>query len=159
MIKQNKKKPFSLISIIIIALFLIAQYFFNQDSLVNPEGVKNEINASLSSKNSEALQAYANKRAKKQVKGEGVVVKLLPDDKEGSQHQRFILKISPNVTLLVAHNIDLAPRINTLKVGDNVAYFGEYIYNDKGGVLHWTHKDPRNRHPSGYLLHNGKKYE
>ncbi|HGP4722057.1 DUF3465 domain-containing protein, partial [Vibrio cholerae] len=27
------------------------------------------------------------------------------------------------------------------------------------GVLHWTHKDPQNRHAHGWLKHNGQVYE
>lgn len=35
--------------------------------------------------------AYDNKTSDLQVQGSGVVVKILPDDNEGSRHQRFIL--------------------------------------------------------------------
>jgi Protein of unknown function (DUF3465). len=51
----------------------------------------------------------------------------LPDDEQGSRHQRFILRLASGRTLLVAHNIDLAPRIDGLQVGDQVAFSGEYI--------------------------------
>ncbi len=58
--------------------------------------------------------------------------------------KNFILKLNSGQTLLVAHNIDLAPRIPNLQVGDSVEFYGEYEWNKKGGVLHWTHKDPQN---------------
>ncbi|ENM5727842.1 DUF3465 domain-containing protein [Vibrio mimicus] len=104
-------------------------------------------------------QAYQSQQSDLQVQGFGQVVKVLPDDSDGSRHQKFILKLNSGQTLLVAHNIDLAPRIPNLKVGDSVEFYGEYEWNKKGGVLHWTHKDPQNRHAHGWLKHNGQVYE
>ncbi|ENM3767898.1 DUF3465 domain-containing protein [Vibrio cholerae] len=104
-------------------------------------------------------QAYQSQQSDLQVQGFGQVAKVLPDDNDGSRHQKFILKLNSGQTLLVAHNIDLAPRIPNLKVGDIVEFYGEYEWNKKGGVLHWTHKDPQNRHAHGWLKHNGQVYE
>ncbi|EGQ7944432.1 DUF3465 domain-containing protein [Vibrio cholerae] len=104
-------------------------------------------------------QAYKSQQSDIQVQGFGQVVKVLPDDNDGSKHQKFILKLNSGQTLLVAHNIDLEPRIPNLKVGDSVEFYGEYEWNKKGGVLHWTHKDPQNRHAHGWLKHNGQVYE
>ncbi|RBM36272.1 DUF3465 domain-containing protein [Vibrio tarriae] len=104
-------------------------------------------------------QAYQSQQSDLQVQGLGQVVKVLPDDNDGSRHQKFILKLNSGQTLLVTHNIDLAPKIPNLKVGDSVEFYGEYEWNKKGGVLHWTHKDPQNRHAHGWLKHNGQVYE
>lgn len=104
-------------------------------------------------------QAYSQQKSDVQIEGEGVVIKVLPDDTKGSQHQRFILKLASGQTLLVAHNIDLAPRIPNLKNGDRVAFYGEYEWNKKGGVVHWTHHDPRGKHVGGWLKHNEKIYD
>lgn len=103
--------------------------------------------------------AFEKRLSDIQVEGQGIVVKTLPDDRKGRRHQRFILKLDSGQTLLVAHNIDLAPRIASLAKGDQVAFFGEYEWNTQGGVLHWTHHDPQGRHVSGWLEHKGVRYE
>ncbi len=103
--------------------------------------------------------AYENRQSALQVQGDGVVIKILPDDNKGSRHQRFLLRLSGDQTLLIAHNIDLAPRINGLSGGDKVAFYGVYEWNEKGGVLHWTHHDPSGRHIDGWLRHEGKTYQ
>lgn len=103
--------------------------------------------------------AFNGQRSGVQVQGEGVVSKLLSDDTDGSRHQRFILTLPSGQTLLVAHNIDLAPRIASLKSGDSVAFNGVYEWNAKGGVIHWTHHDPVGRHEAGWLRHAGQTYQ
>lgn len=85
------------------------------------------------------------------VEGEGTVTKLLPDDRNGSPHQRFIVRLASGDTLLIAHNIALAGRLAPLAVGDRVSFGGEYVWNAKGGLIHWTHPDPVDRHPAGWL--------
>jgi len=109
--------------------------------------------------NQAITEAYQNQLSNIQVEGSGKVSRVLSDDNKGSRHQRFILRLSSGQTLLVAHNIDLAPKINYLQNGDSVQFFGEYEWNSKGGVIHWTHHDPGGRHVGGWLKHNGRKYE
>jgi len=102
--------------------------------------------------------AFRNRQSDVQVGGSGVVIKILPDDTLGSKHQKFILKLSLGQTLLISHNIDLAPRINTLRKGDTIEFYGEYEWNSKGGVVHWTHRDPAARHEHGWLKHKDIMY-
>lgn len=103
--------------------------------------------------------AYDNRQSGIQVQGRGVVTRILPDDNEGSRHQRFILRLDSGQTVLVAHNIDLAPRVDRLRTGDTVEFNGEYEWNSKGGVIHWTHHDPGGRHEGGWLKHGGRAYQ
>lgn len=104
-------------------------------------------------------QAFAGQKSNIQVKGIGRVIKILRDDLDGGRHQRFILKLASNQTLLIAHNIDLAPRISLLRPGDLVSFSGEYEWNSQGGVVHWTHRDPNGRHIGGWIKHGGKIYQ
>lgn len=88
----------------------------------------------------------------------GEVIKTLADDNDGSRHQRFLIKLANRQTLLVAHNIDLARRV-PLGEGEVIEVHGQYEWNDRGGVLHWTHHDPAGRHEGGWIVHRGRKYE
>lgn len=103
--------------------------------------------------------AFERRQSNLQIAGSGTVVRLLSDDLEGSRHQRFILRLRSGQTVLVAHNIDLAPRVASLRVGDIVAFYGEYEWSEEGGVIHWTHHDPAGRHVAGWLKHKGKTYQ
>lgn len=101
---------------------------------------------------------FENRISNIQVEGDGSVKAILRDDLKGSRHQKFILTLPTGITVLISHNIDLAPRIDTIKIGDQVAFYGEYEWNEKGGVIHWTHHDPKNKHIGGWLKHNGRIY-
>ena len=103
--------------------------------------------------------AYENYQSNVQVKGSGTVIRILKDDNKGSRHQKFILKLSSGQTILIAHNIDLASRINSISNGDMIQFYGEYEWNNKGGVVHWTHRDPNGHHVGGWLKHNGSTYQ
>ena len=100
-------------------------------------------------------QAFKDHSAGVQVSGQGVVTRVLSDDNEGARHQRFILRLASGQTLLFAHNIDIAPRLSSLKPGDVVAFSGIYEWNAQGGLVHWTHHDPSGGHPAGWLRLNG----
>ena len=94
-----------------------------------------------------------------EVEGKGTVIKVLKDDQFGSRHQRFILRLDSGQTVLVSHNIDLAPRLEILNEDDTVVFKGVYISNNKGGAIHWTHRDPKGKHEDGWLKRNGKIYQ
>ena len=106
-----------------------------------------------------AAALFAAKISDVQVEDTGVIIKILADDTLGSRHQKFLVKIANGQTLLFAHNIDLAARIANIKVGDNITFRGEYEYNPKGGIVHWTHQDPQGTHFAGWIKHNGQVYD
>lgn len=120
-----------------------------------------EANSSIASETSGSIMqaAFANHQSDLQIRAKGIVKKVLPDDRKGSQHQKFILQTSPDQTILVAHNIDVADRLPGLKQGDSVEFYGEYEWTAQGGVIHWTHRDHNGRHIDGWLKYNGKTYQ
>lgn len=108
----------------------------------------------------QVLNAHHNRLSNVIVENvEGVVSSILSDDIEESRHQRFIMRLASGHTVLVVHNIDLAPRINGLRVGDRVTVKGEYEWNNRGGLIHWTHRDPHRAHEDGWIDHANIRYE
>lgn len=142
------------LSLILLASLLIACSPAEGESATSRQFVSSINNMAI-------VAAYKNKQSDVWVEGSGEVIKLLKDDTRGSQHQRFLVKLSmrEKQTLLFAHNIDLAPRINSLQVGDTITFKGEYEYNPKGGVVHWTHHDPSGDIAGGWIKHEGTVYE
>lgn len=104
------------------------------------------------------VRAFEEGRSGLRVELAGRVERTLPDDEEGARHQRFVLELANGHTVLVAHNLDLAPRV-PLERGARVRLRGEYEWNRKGGVVHWTHHDPDGRHEGGWIEADGRRYE
>lgn len=138
-----------------LALAIVAAVYFGRGQFSQPENFHEP-----SAVADDAIaSAFRNQTSGIQVMGEGVVTKILADDDDGSRHQRFILSLASGETLLIAHNIDLAPRLASLEPGDSVEFNGVYEWNSKGGLIHWTHRDPGGEHQAGWLKHNGKTYQ
>ncbi|PYS98522.1 MAG: hypothetical protein DMF63_15675 [Acidobacteria bacterium] len=104
-------------------------------------------------------RAFEQRQRDVQVEGEGTVSRILADDNVGSPHQKFIVRLASGQTVLIEHNIDLAPRVDGLKVGDVVSFSGEYVWNEQGGLIHWTHHDPAGKHQAGWIRHNGRSFQ
>ena len=144
--KRNTITVVLLVALSLVTLYERKGWFFNrsgQEQTVSVDQLKH---------------AFENEISNLQVEGSGVVKAILRDDTKGSKNQRIIVAFPSGQSVLVAHNIDLAPRVENLNKGDVIAFFGEYEWNPKGGVIHWTHHDPQNKHVAGWLKHNGRLY-
>lgn len=104
-------------------------------------------------------EAFDHQYSNIQVRQTGTIIKILPDDTNGSRHQRFIVRLNSGQSVLIAHNIDLAPRVEGIKEGSTISFHGEYEWNSKGGVIHWTHHDPQGQHEHGWLIYDGRRYD
>ena len=147
--------------IVALIVLLASIYWLNQYSNAssNPVAVQSNQTAQTAHTLSTITHAYQQQLSNVAVEGYGQVIKVLTDDNTGSRHQKFLLKLSTSQTILIAHNIDVAPRIENIQSGDIVYFKGEYEWNPKGGVVHWTHHDPQGTHAGGWLELNGKRYQ
>ncbi|WP_413288487.1 DUF3465 domain-containing protein [Bdellovibrio sp. HCB337] len=106
----------------------------------------------------EIVKAVEKRRRADFVEGRGmVVVKLLPDDRNGLQHQKWVVRLSNGTQMQAVYNLDLCEYV-PLKVGDVIAMGGQFVWTNQGALLHWLHYDPRERRPDGYVELNGKVY-
>jgi hypothetical protein len=93
---------------------------------------------------------------------EGTVLRVLPNSNGPSGvHERFIVDVrakDSDVPLYVTDNISVgqAPPVH---VGDHVIVKGELAFNERGPLLHYTHRDPRMRHAPGFVQVGGHIYE
>jgi len=158
--------------VVVVLVCLAVGFGLSQISVNGPEATPpspvmststapNSTSSAVISANTDAqlAQLFQQQASGVEVNGSGTVSRILADDDDGSRHQRFILELDSGQTLLVAHNIDIAPRLNGLQVGDRVSFSGEYVYSDQGGTIHWTHHDPQGQHVAGWLEWNGQRYQ
>lgn len=109
--------------------------------------------------NQMVARAYREHRDHFEATIHGDVVRVLPDGNgEHGPHQRFLVRIDEGQTILVAHNLTLAGRL-PLHRGQPVEAHGEFIWSERGGVLHYTHHDPRGHHAPGWVTVEGRRYD
>jgi hypothetical protein len=163
MMRQNMRKLTWLIiglSLLLSAPLHDDSYSFKVEAAQQSRARKPRRPPRTISSGDEALaRAFRQRTSDVQVEGQGIVRRLLSDDNDGSRHQRFIVALVSGQTLLISHNIDLAPRVVGLRKGDVVSFSGEYEWTAEGGVIHWTHHDPNKRHPAGWIKHKNKLYQ
>jgi hypothetical protein len=106
------------------------------------------------------VQDFQSHRSDVEVTADATVAQVLPDRVSATgTHEQFIIKLtSGDLTLLVEHNLSIAPRA-PVAVGDHVIVHGEYIWNAQGGLIHFTHHDPEGRHEGGFIQDNGMTYD
>ena len=140
---RNRVLPF----LIVLGLLAYQYYLPNQPSTDN----------SITAGDNAVQQAYADHRSGQWLETSGHVGRVLSDDNEGARHQKFILELDGGHTVMVAHNIDLAERI-PVRRGAALAVRGKYEWNDRGGVIHWTHHDPDGRIQGGWIMLDNVRY-
>lgn len=121
--------------------------------------IANSATADRTDYEQEVLAAQKAQARKVEVTVAERVFKVLPDDRQGLPHQLFLIQLDNGTTVKIAHDTKLAPYLQNLQAGDFVRIHGEYIWNNRGGVIHWTHHDPGGRHEPGWIDYNGQRYQ
>lgn len=104
--------------------------------------------------------AYEAGRSHVEVVADGTVTRTLGvQPGRVSPHEGFLMRLSSacSVIVRVEVNTDFTGSI-PLTRGQQVLVKGEYEYYPLGGVIHWTHRDPRGRHAGGYVATGGRIY-
>ncbi len=112
--------------------------------------------------NAAVYDAWAQQHSRVEVEASGSVARVLGIRRGPSgAHEGFLLHLRGSggrgLTVRVEVNVDFTGPI-PLAPGDDVTVRGEYEYDPRGGVIHWTHHDPSGRHPGGYIEAGGKRY-
>lgn len=136
------------------------QQTYQQDPNNNqaPEAVPGGQQGDGSVGQDDILAAQANQDRKVELTFSAPVCRLLPDDTKGLPHQLFLVQLNNGSMVKIAHDTKYAPHV-PIRPGDLVTIKGEFIYNRKGGVVHWTHHSDTPRHEGGYIEFGGKRYE
>lgn len=92
-------------------------------------------------------------------KGRGHVIRIFDDSHDNGHFQLFNIRLESGESILVKHNIDIAPRIKNLHVGDAIEFYGLYERHIKRSVITSTHHDPEHQGKDGWIKHAGKVYQ
>lgn len=110
--------------------------------------------------NAAVQRDFAEHRSNVEVTADGAVTRILADDPgPDGTHQRFIVQLTGlSQTVLIDNNVDIGRRAPVTQ-GDPVIIHGEYVWNDQGGLIHFTHHDPVHTHEGGWIDLRGTRYE
>ncbi|MDQ2858547.1 MAG: DUF3465 domain-containing protein [Candidatus Eremiobacteraeota bacterium] len=116
-----------------------------------------------SDSNGDVYDAWRAQRSRVEVTASGSIVRLLGNRVGRSgEHAGFLLHLrgaaGHGLTVRVEDNVDLTGRLE-LTEGADAEVRGEYIYTARGGVIHYTHRDPRGHHAAGYVRTGGRFYQ
>jgi len=128
LLRTNKQKRLAVAAVLLAGAWLAQQAGIDVSSLIEgseqarppatsavapsaPRADHVPIDARTSDADQRVARAIAKRESGFMVTVDARVEKRLPDDRDGSRHQRFLIELDSGQTLLVAHNIDLAERI------------------------------------------------
>ena len=117
-----------------------------------------EASTYASSDDDRIAEAFVQRKSNIFVTVKATVLRALPDAEVGGHFQKFLVRLESGHTLMVSHNVDLAPRVPVVE-GAPMRIRGEYDWSDIGGVIHWTHRDPAGERDGGWIEFKRYVYE
>jgi hypothetical protein len=142
----------------IVAMLLFIWYYRDYQPLRQAQQEDATVNESDQEESQQITQLFRDRQSDVVVTATAQIVKILPDDTQGDKHQKMIVVLPSGHSLLLSHNIDIAPRVPAQE-GATIRFRGEYEYSEQGGVIHWTHHDPAQRHKDGWIEFHGQLYQ
>jgi hypothetical protein len=147
--KRFLKSGSRILPVLIVLGLLVYQYYVPGSQTADQEVIAQQ---------GRLQQAYAAGQSGIWLETSGRISRILRDDNDGSRHQKFILELDDGHTVMVAHNIDLARRIPA-RENLSLEIRGRYEWNERGGVIHWTHHDPDGRLQGGWIEVDNVRYQ
>src|SRR5688500_14019401 len=99
------KRHLALVLVVAIVAALLSRRTGHDDTVAPATPPASSAPAPATTRDDGSLaQAIATRAREVPVTGRGTVVRLLADDREGSPHQRIILRVEGGGTVLIAHN-------------------------------------------------------
>lgn len=126
---------------------------------IYPEGFRGFSNEATVTDDRDLVKANRDRRTVRFVRAANLTVtKLMPDDNDGSRHQRFYAKLSDNSEVYIVYSLEYGRVRVPVNVGSIIGVGGEYRWTKFGGLLHWVHEDHRDQRPDGYVEVRGVRY-
>ena len=149
------------IIIVVIMLFIAIGYFRTHKEITTtivsaPLAVKDVIRKELHKVNPTDKNLLRNGQFGK---GYGHVIRVFHDSHDHGNFQLFNIRLESGESMLIKHNIDIAPKIKNLQAGDAIEFYGIYERHIKRGVITSTHHDPKHQGKDGWIKHRGKTYQ
>lgn len=147
------------LSLALVVLSLVSVSYARPNKSKEPRQPISTVETSAVSEGDAAIvKAINNRKTMQFVEGENMtVVKLLPDDRSGLKHQKFVVETSAGQKMTLIYNLDMCERVPA-EVGDKVGAGGMFLWTQSGPILHWLHHDPRGNRQDGYIELDGKFY-
>jgi hypothetical protein len=102
--------------------------------------------------------AYQHQTSNILVEAEAKVVYVFPVIKHRELNfQEFRVELTNGHRVRIIHDLNEAEAV-PLRASDVIRFRGEFDWSDDGGLIHWTHDDPKGERGDGWIEFGGSRY-